>query len=137
MATPGSPHAQAPQSLLYEPNFHSGVGRCLCNQCVSGSALRHGMAAQTSRAAAWLLPAQSPTAPLPHPQGRCAQAKIVLDSISCLPLEHGMRSRKVEGSSQPDDKRFGSPAPHYCLFSSRLGPHLWLPNPPMPSFTVG
>lgn len=64
----------------------------------------------------------------------CAGQHLPLSTGS---QEHGMRSRRVEVPPQPSKQRFVRPASHHCLFSLRLNPRLWLPDPPTPSSTAG
>lgn len=74
-------------------------------------------------------------------QQKALQIQLLLPmaSVSCLPPACRNTGQGPGGlrSPQPDEKYFGSPAQHYCLFSSRLRLHLWLSNPPTPSFTAG
>lgn len=64
----------------------------------------------------------------------CAGRHLPLSTGS---QEHGKRSRRVEVPPQPGKQWLVSPASHHCLFSLRLNPRLWLPNPPTPSSTAG
>lgn len=64
----------------------------------------------------------------------CAGRHLPLPTES---QEHGTRSRRVEVPPQPGKQWFVSPASHHCLFSLRLNPRLWLPDPPTPSSTAG